>query len=523
MRKDRKEVIDEFLKTFKHDRVFETEKFIYWIKESYYYNRQEMSRDEFICVKDYAVKYGTLPFLILEEKEEKKRELKNKEEISVEENAYKKVSRNASTGTYSRQEVLRYSKQYENIEFYDYDQEVRATTRNKSGRVIVMTSRRKKFSINDKNYVLINGNRWLSLKNLSGFVNRNTFITSKFGVMLLNMMLGGDKQWILNLENTEDKNGMEHSYNISNKSSRVANSLDESVSLECGSTPPKIIMKYFDGDINEVIQLYNLIEHNKIHYLTNFIKRNLVYLKEITKNNTFYSKSSDLLFYYFLVRDNRCERHVVSDYIRMLQQERQKINLNLSSFTTIKNKHDEISRVILEKNRDKRRLKVSKVYPKIESIPGIEVELIKSADRLNLESQMLHHCVHGYKTSINNGSCAIYSLIHNEERYTLEVNAIKKKDEEEKEFYEFQVNQLRGKYNCNPPTSMKEHLEKMCENNELILSGDRVRFIDKVVEKEKKEEARNKPKVKVEQIGERILESLVEKSQKTRVTENLPF
>jgi hypothetical protein len=459
--------------------------------------------------------------LILAEKDEQRRKVKSGEGITlgIESN---RVHKNSSTNTYSRQRVLRYSKQYENIEFYYYDQDVRATTRNDSGRVVIMSKKRKIFSINDKNYVLINGKRWLSLKNIAGFINKNP-ITIRLGVMLLNMMLGGDKDWILNLGNTANNDCMNTSYNISNRSSRFANSLNEAVARECGSPPPKVIMKYFNNDVNNVIKLYNLIEHNKIHYLTNFIKRNHIVLKDL-KKNTSYGEVNDLLYYYFLSRDNRCEIHMVSDYMRMLEQVGQKINLNISSYITIKNKHDEISGLILEKNRDKRRLKVSKVYPKIESTPEIEVELIKSADRLNMESQMLHHCVHGYKSSINNGSCAIYSLVYKGERYTLEVNAKRKEipkeveDSEESNYkYEFKVNQLKGKYNCNPPTSMKEYLEKMCEENELIFNNLSVKFFDKVKELKEKEES----KVEVEQIGEKILISLLKNKNKT--VDYLPF
>lgn len=519
MRQDRKDIIEEFLKTFKFDRNFETDKFIYWIKESYSYDGQSMNRDEFQCVKDYAIKYGTLPFLTLKEKEEEN-STESDEHIS-----YNRMNRNTRTNTHSRQQILRYSKSYGNVEFYSFDQEVRATTRNDSGRILVMSKKRKLFSINDKNYVLINGNRWLSLKNVSGFINRNVEIRGRFGLMLLNMMLGGDKNWILNLEDKADKSGMEQSYNISNKSSRVSGSLDEAVAFECGTVPPKIIMKYFNDNVNEVINLYNLIEHNKVHYLTNFIKKNIEILKKLSKSGTGYSKSTNLLFYYFASRDNRCDISTFADYIRMLQQEGGKINLNISSYVTIKSKHDEISRVILEKNRDKRKLRVSNVYPKIESIPGIEVELIKSADRLNFESEMLHHCVHGYKQSINNGSCAIYSLVHDGERYTLEVRAKKletpeqSEDEKSEDKYELKINQLRGKYNCNPPTSMKEHLERMCENNELILSDRSVTFVDRVKEKERRE--REEPKVEVQQIGEKILEHFLKNS--VRAFENTPF
>lgn len=518
MREDRKEIIDELLKNFDKHRHFETDKFLYWIKDDYYYDGKKVTRDEFTHIKDYAVKHGTLPFISIKKKIRELRESRkdSKKDVDFSPFASPMQSSNhhdiVNTNTYCRQRIVRYSKSYENIDVYDYDIEVRSPARAKVKRVLVFSRKTKLFSVNDKNYVLIKGNRWLSLKNWHGFKMHDWsgMISNRLTVMLLSMMLGG-KKWIEEFEEPTP-------YYISNKNSRKANSLDEAINLECGMTPPKTIKRALLNDVNEIINLYNMIDENKIHYLTNFIKRNHETLSSLLEQS-YYSKGETILFYYFLSKDNRCDRNVFHDYMRMLKEEGQKINLNVSSYTTIKRNHDNLSRIILDRNKDKRRLQVSKIYPKIESIPGIEVEMIKKADRLDEESKMLHHCVHGYKSSINKGHCAIYSLVHDGERYTLEVQASKKTAEDGKEDYEFNINQLKGKYNCAPPESMKRGLQKMCENHEIILNDNQVRFVDKIIKIEDKKTP-ELVETKIEQIGEAILKTLVSiKSQ----PEYLPF
>lgn len=217
------------------------------------------------------------------------------------------------------------------------------------------------------------------------------------------------------------------------------------------------------------------------------------------------------------------DSHIVKDYIRMSEQEGQKINLNISSARTIKSRHDEISRAIVERNKDKSRLKVARVYPRIKKAPSMEIELIRSAERLNLESKMLNHCVHSYKSSVNSGKCAIYSLLFGEERYTLEVraNIIKptKEDDNSEEKVELIANQLRGKYNCSPPLEMEKYFREMCNEHNLKLPEKTITFVENKP-KNKESESENKKK-EVEQIGEEILSVLL---GRTIVTDReLPF
>lgn len=282
--------------------------------------------------------------------------------------------------------------------------------------------------------------------------------------------------------------------------------------MECGAKPAKIIKKAFSDDINSILNLYSLIEPNNIHDITNFLKKNWSELKGFLGRN---HRRNMLLFCYFLSKDNRCESQILDDYFKMLSENGKKVNLKITSYSTLKRNHDELSRQMLLKTSGKGgRLNVAKVYPNITSTPNLQVEKIKTVKRLNKDSAVLHHCVHTYKGAINKGECAIYSLFYDGNTYTLQLNAQKKKKsgeplnfneaiegkfkEDEEYDFEFKICQLRGKYNCSPPESMKAVLDKMCEENNLLpVSEGYVYFTNN-----------SKDKRKIVQLGDEILKRI---------------
>lgn len=490
MNESMKEIIDEFLKNFKYNATYENEHFLYWIKGEYFYDDYPVTREEFDLIKRHASYNGTLPCFSREER------LLDKT-LKEDERAYHTKRINEKNSTYSREVFLRYSKTYQQLELYNFDINVRANTKLKSGRVYSMASKKQVFSITSKGYVKFGRKRWLSLKNWYMFSHSNHLMGVDFSKLLLKSMIG--KDWVLNLD--------EKSLKISNKNSRKANSLDEAVEIECGAKPAKFIKKIFNNDINSIISFYKIIDPNQIHHITNFVQRNKDNFERMFSyyDNYMHEKSYFVLILYFLCRDNRCEVSTLKDYFKMLSDSGQKINLNISSYSTIKSRHDEISRKILLKTNKKRgaSLGVKKIYPDIKSFPGLEIEKIKTTGRLNGESEMLHHCVHSYKEQIKSGTCAIYSLLYEGKRYTLQVNATAKDNtvEVEKREYNFQLHQLKGVHNSNPPESIKPLLEKMCsDNNFMPLSSSYIYF--------QKNEKLPENKKEIVQIGEKILDSV---------------
>ncbi len=502
MNQIKKDIIDKMLKKNPKYRSFETEHFIYWIlSESYSYDGYSVSREEFKYAKQYAVAHGTLPSM------ERDRSMLSKERLELFDKQAKEGYKNSSSpelynGTHSYENILRYSKTYDSLELYYFRTQVRATFKNKSSRVIVQKKRSRIFSINNKGYVMVGGKRWLSLKNKEVLANHYPEIRGEVMKKLLESMIG--KDWV---------NDVDESILISNKNSRRANSLLEAIELECGAPPAKFLYKFFKNDKNSLIKLYKLIEPNKISDIITFINNNKAIVTKII-NETYDDKTNMLLFCFFLSKDNRCDKTILFDYFRMAFDSGVKINIKVSSYSTLKRNHDELNRKNLLKLSSKgQRLKVSKDFPNIKSIRGLDVEKIKTVERLNQESAELHHCVHSYKQQINIGDSAIYRLTFDSVPYTLQVRANKVKKNNEKLTFEeaiegkfnegeyiieLKLNQLKGRYNSNPPESIKPFLHTICVNNNIIPeSVNNLSFKSEI-----------KDKRKVIQIGSKILEKL---------------
>lgn len=506
MKPEIKKIVDLILEKqgFQNNhKSFENENFIYWIcNDRYYYDNNQISRDEFVCVQEYSVKFGTLPNV-----ERMRRNMTQAQRDVYDknfENSYKNSSDpEVSTGTYSRETIIRYSKLYNSLEYYKTSTDIRAPFAKKTRDVIIMRKKHKIFSINNKGYINF-ANKWLSLKNWNA-LKYNTGLGEKLMIELMVLMTG--KDWVRELS-------IEDVYMITNKNVRKSNSLQEAFELECGGKPAKNIERILDNDMNSIINLYNVIERNQINYITGFILKNKKMIDLMKSNRHSGNKHVFLIFLYFLCRDNCCEYHVINDYLKMLNKLGKKVNLKISSYTTLKSNHDKASKDILLRESRKGRLRIKKVYPNIKSTKEIEVEKIRTVSRLKEESSRLHHCVVSYKDRINRGECAIYSLSFMGNSYTLELHAkefVNSKNEKE---YKIHANQLRGLFNCDPPLEMKELFLDMCLNSGI--TSINISFSNSVKNRKKEEK-------RVKHIGEKILDRFDEYGNFSRVYEDTPI
>lgn len=490
MTKEKKEIVDEVLKKFKYNEHFETEHFIYWVKSSFTYDGKSVDRDVYMAASDYAIKHGSLPSCDLKERLFNSRGLQKDYANTKDSLGLYTNKKNITTGTFSKEVILRYSKTYDSLELYGVESDIKSPVTRKSERILCMKKRIKFFSVNSNNFVLISGRRWLSLKNWRSISFNSSIAMNLFTDELIKKLIE------LNIRTEWIKSLPVENIVISNKNARSSGSLFEAIEKECGIKVVKTIGMAFGDNANSIIGLHKLIDTNYIHKITNFIKENRVILKEIF-NPGDPGSYKVILYFYFLVKDNRLEKDLFFDYINMLEGEGLKINLNISSYNTIKKNHDRLSEEILKKSNSSTRLKIDKVFPVIKSSKNISFELIKSVGRLNKESVILHHCVHSYAGRIKNGDSAIYSIVYRGSRYTLELSV-----DRVGKYETLYANQLRGLYNSLAPIEIKEELIEVLDNNG-------VGFNDKIVSFQKNEFksrsiSENEP---FKQIGAAILSS----------------
>jgi hypothetical protein len=147
-----------------------------------------------------------------------------------------------------------------------------------------------------------------------------------------------------------------------------------------------------------------------------------------------------------------------SDTVNMTIQLGRKINL-LWSPARIKEEHDKLTKELsgikkmFVRHED---LKPSKVFKNI--LPE-EFELIDDRYRLFEEGEMMGHCVYTSDTYINNikeGTGAIYSILYEGKRYTLEL--IYNSFSSDKKYY---INQFRAASNQNPPENLNTWVHEL--------------------------------------------------------------
>ena len=162
---------------------------------------------------------------------------------------------------------------------------------------------------------MISGRRWLSLKNWASISFNEHVVSNLFTKNLIKKLikLNIDARWIKDID---FKN-----VNISNKNARSSSTLFEAIEKECGVKVVKIIGVIFKNNVNSIIGLYKLIDANHIHKITNFVKDNKVRLEKLINNDS-PDSYKNILYFYFLVKDNRVERGLFFDYVDMLEKRR---------------------------------------------------------------------------------------------------------------------------------------------------------------------------------------------------------
>lgn len=150
----------------------------------------------------------------------------------------------------------------------------------------------------------------------------------------------------------------------------------------------------------------------------------------------------------------------IHDYIDMCKSNHHKVKINFHSIAKIIREHDlEITSLNLKGNT----LKIPKnsIYKPLRKMLPKEFEWIKNKKRLITEGQIQKHCVAGYADKIKKDHCAIYSIIYNKIRYTLEF--IYKKQEEI-----YYLNQCQSSFSYigseNFDDSVLDYIEKQHKN-----------------------------------------------------------
>lgn len=117
---------------------------------------------------------------------------------------------------------------------------------------------------------------------------------------------------------------------------------------------------------------------------------------------------------------------IVSDYVRSCKTTKRKINLCFTSGKKLKEAHDDMQVIILSKYTPKIKIKRNSKFNNLKKLLPDDFEQIKTKKRIIEEGVKMHHCVASYASLVNSDTCAIYSLVYEDNRYTIEFRSNKK-------------------------------------------------------------------------------------------------
>lgn len=176
-----------------------------------------------------------------------------------------------------------------------------------------------------------------------------------------------------------------------------------------------------------IMKAYPYVDKDSREVLIQIKDKN--YLKRISTDRTnIKDQVKELLINYYCKKlkidvnheDDMESVTYVYDYIRLCMKTKTKIRLTYNSIRRIIEEHDLLAQNDMRNNTGKVIIPENSCFVPLRKILPDNFSWIKSRKRLISEAVVQHSCVWSYADDINRDKCAIYSLVYNEVRYTIE-------------------------------------------------------------------------------------------------------
>lgn len=141
---------------------------------------------------------------------------------------------------------------------------------------------------------------------------------------------------------------------------------------------------------------------------------------------------------------------IIYDYIDMSEMLHRKISIMFTSEKKVNDAHDDLVKELTAKNTPRVKVPKNSKFNRLAKLLPDDMEWIKSKKRLVQEGSEMHNCVASYADKINNDSCAIYSFMYNNKRYTIEFVTYKNR---------YSIKQLYGVCNSEPEDGVEDYVK----------------------------------------------------------------
>ena len=141
---------------------------------------------------------------------------------------------------------------------------------------------------------------------------------------------------------------------------------------------------------------------------------------------------------------------IIYDYIDMSEMLHRKISIMFTSEKKVNDAHDDLAKELTAKNTPRVKVPKNSKFNRLAKLLPDDMEWIKSKKRLVQEGNEMHNCVASYANEINKDSCAIYSFVYNNKRYTIEFVTYKNR---------YSIKQLYGVCNSEPEAGVEDYVK----------------------------------------------------------------
>ena len=133
----------------------------------------------------------------------------------------------------------------------------------------------------------------------------------------------------------------------------------------------------------------------------------------------------------------------IKDYINMLVELKGKVKYdpNIKSFNKLKRVHLNIAMIYAKVKYKDLEVILDKKNPFLKLNLPKDIKRLETKEEFFIEGKVNQNCVFSYIPAVNNGECIIYSYLHNNKRYTIEIRYHKKLG--------FYLSQIKGYFNSN--------------------------------------------------------------------------
>ena len=133
----------------------------------------------------------------------------------------------------------------------------------------------------------------------------------------------------------------------------------------------------------------------------------------------------------------------IKDYINMLVELKGKVKYdpNIKSFNKLKRVHLNIAMIYAKVKYKDLEVILDKKNPFLKLNLPKDIKRLETKEEFFIEGKINQNCVFSYIPAVNNGECIIYSYLHNNKRYTIEIRYHKKLG--------FYLSQIKGYFNSN--------------------------------------------------------------------------